>query len=375
MRLGVLGARRGLLYADIIRDGGIGIEVVAVADPNPEALTPWRERDHVRLHEEASEVLASPDIDAVYIATPIQTHAALTLRALESGKHVLCEIPACTTIDEGREIVRAVRRSSLTYMLAESYCFIREHRYVLDLCRNGVFGEITYASGTYSHDCKPLMFDPDGLETWRGAFMRANFGNVYPTHSIGPLSQWLGVGPGKDRFSRIVAMQSSSRAVQQFARERFGPLHSAATTPGYLAGGDVTITLIQTERGAALELVYDTLSNRPPLRAGRLLQGTRGFYVSGRIDGEPSLLWLDDLRSQMSRRNAAPLEVPREADPRAARMGDYYAICLLVEEFAAAVAERRDPLISVEDAVSWSSVAELSRESLRSGSSLSVPTL
>ncbi|MFP3345518.1 Gfo/Idh/MocA family oxidoreductase, partial [Halomonas sp. SIMBA_159] len=58
-------------------------------------------------HESVATLLADPTVDAVYIATPHATHAAIAIAALESGKHVLIEKPMAVNAEEGRRIADA----------------------------------------------------------------------------------------------------------------------------------------------------------------------------------------------------------------------------------------------------------------------------
>ncbi|WP_230198119.1 hypothetical protein, partial [Megasphaera massiliensis] len=55
----------------------------------------------------------------------------------------------------------------------------------------GMFGEITYLEGGYIHDLRHLIHHPDGSLTWRGQLHQQLNGINYPTHSIGPVAQWI----------------------------------------------------------------------------------------------------------------------------------------------------------------------------------------
>jgi hypothetical protein len=71
---------------------------------------------------------------------------------------------------------------------------------VLNMARQGVFGELTYAEGAYIHDCRYLLFTDRDQPTWRAQLRRSFQGNTYPTHSLGPAAQWLGIGRDGDRM-------------------------------------------------------------------------------------------------------------------------------------------------------------------------------
>src|SRR3984885_3937696 len=61
-------------------------------------------------YAEYADLLKDPNVDAVHINSPIPDHAAQTLAALKSGKHVACTVPMATTIDECRQIVELQRQ-------------------------------------------------------------------------------------------------------------------------------------------------------------------------------------------------------------------------------------------------------------------------
>lgn len=92
-------------------------------------------------------VLADPTIDAVHLVTPVPTHAELTLRALDAGKHVACAVPMALTLDELDAIVARVERSGLTYMMMETSLFGREWFLARELRDAGELGDISLYHG------------------------------------------------------------------------------------------------------------------------------------------------------------------------------------------------------------------------------------
>ena len=66
-----------------------------------------------KVYREWQELLSDPEIDAVYIATPVDLHAPITIAAAESGKQVLCEKPMALTVIDCNEMIQACRQSLL----------------------------------------------------------------------------------------------------------------------------------------------------------------------------------------------------------------------------------------------------------------------
>lgn len=108
LRVGVIGAGvMGSDHARIIRSEVAGAELVAVADADLSRAEAAAQG--ARVMDDAAALIASPDVDAVIVASPDGTHHALTMAAIAAGKPVLCEKPLATSGQECLEIVAAER--------------------------------------------------------------------------------------------------------------------------------------------------------------------------------------------------------------------------------------------------------------------------
>lgn len=97
-----------------------------------------------RLHSRYEDLLADPEVDAVYIPLPNAFHKAWTIRAAEAGKHVLCEKPIALNAAEAREMIAACRAHGVQFMEAFMYRYTARTRQVIDLLRSGALGEIKF---------------------------------------------------------------------------------------------------------------------------------------------------------------------------------------------------------------------------------------
>lgn len=98
----------------------------------------------VRVTTSLDDVLSDPGVDAVAIATPASTHAAVGLACLDAGRHVLIEKPLASTVVEGEKLVAAAAASGLTLMCDHTYCYTPAVRKIRQLVDDGVLGDIQY---------------------------------------------------------------------------------------------------------------------------------------------------------------------------------------------------------------------------------------
>lgn len=98
------------------------------------------------------ELLAAPDVDAVYIPLPNSEHVRWAVRALEAGKHVLCEKPIAMDAEEARTLLKAARaHPHLKVMEALMYRFHPQWQQALRQVRGGVLGELRTVHSFFSY--------------------------------------------------------------------------------------------------------------------------------------------------------------------------------------------------------------------------------
>ena len=114
LKLAIVGGRRGKSFARELRAQRDVIDVVAVCTRTPETVERWRSEwatdyPSLRAFTEYTRLLDESDCDAVLLATPMTVHAEQSIAALRAGKHVLSEVVAATTLDEGWALIEGVR--------------------------------------------------------------------------------------------------------------------------------------------------------------------------------------------------------------------------------------------------------------------------
>jgi predicted dehydrogenase len=124
-------------------------DLVAVCDlDEARARRVVGDRSTVEVETSVQRLLARTDIDAVAIATPARTHAAIALAAFEAGKHVLVEKPLADSAEAARAMVAAAEDAGRVLMIDHTYCYTPAVTYIQDALANGVLGEILYVDST-----------------------------------------------------------------------------------------------------------------------------------------------------------------------------------------------------------------------------------
>lgn len=112
MRAGVIGlGSMGLNHVRVWDEAVDGVELIAVADPRPDAVRRCTDQRAVRGYGDPATMLAEEELDLVSVAAPTSLHPDLTLAALDAGVHVLVEKPIAATRMEAERMMAAARRA------------------------------------------------------------------------------------------------------------------------------------------------------------------------------------------------------------------------------------------------------------------------
>ncbi len=378
--LAVVGGQRGDAFRGALSVLSDRVRLVAVCDKQEAVLARWRaDCPGIQTFTDYDRMLDESGCTAVFIATPLSLHPEQAIKAMRSGRDVLSEVTAAQTIDECWALVEAVESTARTYMLAENYCYMRENMAVLRMVQDGVFGDPYYAEGAYIHAVPDLLTTEDGTLTWRGELVLSTRGNRYPTHSLGPVAQWLGVTRGgRDRLAETATFTSTGHSVERYMARNFQESDRLLQLKFQL--DDNAITVIRTEQDKVITLRVDICSPRPHNMTHYALQGSAGAYLSGRHESEGGLVWIEGGSPATPTGIATEWEdfsrfLPRYEHPLWHQWGEIAQSAghgggdfFVLLDFIASIEEQTEPPIDVYDAVTWSSITPLSERSLAAGS-------
>ena len=371
LKVGIVGAPRGAgVIGAVTRDTEIQsglankpkglIEIVnsipetrtvALCDSKPDVLDVVA--DHYKIEQRYTDYgkMAASSLDIIVVATPMPLHVPMSVMALESGKHVLSEVPAATDLKQCFQLVEAVRGSGKKYMMAENYIYMKDVRLIKSLVDAGLFGDIYFAEGEYLHDLRWL----NEITTWRRKWQAARNGLTYPTHALGPLLYWF-----DDRVENVSCFGSGN--------------HYADAAGKTYEIEDTVIAMCRLARGGLARVRQDMISRRPENWKYYSLQGTKGCYEAERGFGDSPKIWLEDYCEELDQ--WMPLSdfedeflpdawknPPAEVTEAGHWGGDYFEI----KAFVDAVVNDTEPPIDVYRALDMTVPGLVSEESANKG--------
>ena len=154
------------------------VEKVYVCDLIEENAKKYSEKFSCEIIPTFEDCLAKEDVNCIAIFTERHTHAPFTIAALNAGKHVYSAVPMACTPEECRDIIEAVKRTKLTYMMGETCIYYPCSMYCKQEMQNGTFGKFVFGESQYFHD---LSHFSEKFRNHNDSAALPPF--FYPTHS------------------------------------------------------------------------------------------------------------------------------------------------------------------------------------------------
>jgi Glycosyl hydrolase 109, C-terminal domain/Oxidoreductase family, NAD-binding Rossmann fold len=304
------------------------------------------------------------DLDFIYIATPWDWHAAMALAAMNAGKHAGVEVPAVNTLEECQQLVDTSEKTRRHCVIMENCCYGYSELLVLNMIHAGLFGDLLHGEGAYIHDLRGILFEDESEGLWRRVPHTNRNGNLYPTHGLGPIANYMGINRG-DRFEHIVSMSSPQKGLDAYRAAKI-PKDSPKWNEKYVCG-DMNTSLIKTANGLTIMVQHD-VSNPQPYDRINLIKGTKGvfrdyperIYFEGQE--EEAFTGLEPYKEKYEHKLWK--EQGKVAEDRGHGGMDY----LMLFRLLLCMREGLEPDLDVYDAASWSAVSGLSEQSVAQGS-------
>lgn len=197
VRLGIVGtgriAPRFLAEAKYVS----GLNVQSAYNPHRESVRSFAGEHELEGYSgEFEEFLES--VDAIYIATPHDTHAAYTRKAIRMGKHVLCEKPLTFTTREARELFALAREKGVVLMEGIKTAYCPGFAQLINVARSGKIGDIVDVEACFSRLTAPNLRERTDAE-YGGAFLE------FGSYTLLPIIKLLGLDYETVKFSSIHA--------------------------------------------------------------------------------------------------------------------------------------------------------------------------
>ncbi len=391
VRIGFIGVGlrgRSHLQQALFRDD---VEVNAICDIDPNSVN--AALDQIKkagkkapaVYSKGSEdflnMVKRDDLDGILVATPWEWHIPMTIAAMKAGKYAAVEVSATVTLQESWDLVDTFEQTGSHCMILENVCYRRDVMAVMNMIRQGMFGEMLYGHCGYQHDLRGIKLNDGksnnvGVEfgekgyseaKWRTQHSVDRNGDIYPTHGLGPVAHWMDINRG-NRMMYLTSMATKSRGLHKYIVDHAGENHPNAKVKFKL--GDIVTTNIQCHNGENIVIIHDTNSPRS-YSLGFRAQGTEGIWMN---DGNTIYLEGVSPKPHTSEPDAPYLEkydhplwkkYTKEAENAGHGGIDYFVFRGFIESIKRKVA----PPIDVYDAAVWSAISPLSEMSIARGSS------
>lgn len=392
LRLGFIGVgMRGQSHVELalLRED---CEIVAIADPEPRMVADTlkmiaeKGRKKPDVYDKGvhdyKRLLEDKNIDAVVIASPWEWHTEQCVAAMQAGKYTGTEVCGGFSLDECWQLVNTHEATGTHLMFMENVCYRRDVMAVLNMVREGLFGELIHLEGGYQHDLRGVKFNDgitpynSGVEFGEKGFSEAKWrtkhsvhrnGDLYPTHGVGPVAMYTNINRG-NRFLHLTSTSSKARGLHNHVVEhpKGGENHPNAKVQFNL--GDVVTTILKTSNGETVLLSHDTNLPRP-YSLGFRVQGTKGIWMdvnkSVHIEGQSKAHAWEESKAWFEKYDH-PLWKKFGDDAKTAGHGgmDFFVF----HHFVESAKRNQAPQMDVYDAATWLAITPLSEASIATGS-------
>lgn len=264
VRVGVVGLGFGAEFVPLYQKHP-NAECVAVCQRDEAKLKQVGDAFKVaRRYTRYEDMLKDADVDAIHVVTPIAAHGAMTIAALQAGKHAASTVPMATTVEECLKIAELRKKTGKVYMMMETAVFTREFLFVKEKVDKGELGRLQFLRGSHQQN----MSLPGWPDYWYG-FPPMH----YATHAVSPLLALAG------REVDSVVCFGSGTIREEYAK-RYGSPFAIETALLKLRDSDLACEVTRS--------LFDTIRQ---YRESFDVYGTKGSFEWEQLAGEKPVVY------------------------------------------------------------------------------------
>ncbi len=322
--------------------------------------------------QDYKEIIARGGIDALFIFCSWEDHIKVAIEAMEAGIAVGLEVGGAYKLEDCFELVDAYERTKTPIMMLENCCYGQYELLVLNMVRNGLFGDVVHCSGGYQHDLRDEIVHGKENRHYRlNNYINRNCEN-YPTHELGPIAKILDINRGNLMVS-LSSISSSSKGLKTYIAD--GKAKDPELKNVEFKQGDIVTTTIKCLNGETIVLTLDTTLPRSYSR-GFTVRGTRGMYQE-----DNNMIFLDSKHHAFEfigkplwnnakkylKKYGHPIWHKYRPRGIIARLGHGGMDFLVLRAFVEALKQGTYMPIDVYDTASWMAITPLSEKSIANG--------
>ena len=347
------------------------VRIVGIADPILERCQDLLEaakqytQEPIEVVGDFRELVAREDVDAVLAVGAWNSHVPVCVAAMRAGKYAATEVGGANSLEACWQLVNTSEETGMPCMMLENCCYGRREMLVLNLVRKGMFGELIHAKCGYRHKlCQFLTGQKPHYRLDHNIHRNAD---VYLTHGVGPVMQWLGINRG-NRFLTIRSTASKARGMEDYIKTH--DISDQSLKGRRFAMGDVISSTMTCSNGETVDIYHCVSLPGPYTRFGRL-DGTRGCFSE-----EKGGVWLEGI-SRPEKYDSLEEMYPRYEHPlwrkflrskiNVEAFGHGGMDYLVLRAFIDAVKKKEQPPIDTYDTATLMALSVLSEESVSLG--------
>lgn len=248
------------VYEDRARAGAEAVRAAGQAEP--------------AVYLDYHEVIRDENVNAVIIATAWESHVEIALAAMHAGRAVAMEVGGAYRLRDCYDLVETWEKTGTPFMFLENCCFGRRELMVLNMVRQGIFGQVVHCAGGYQHDLRcEIAYGRENRHYRLRNYLSRNCEN-YPTHDLGPIAKVLDINHG-NRMLTLTSTASIAAGLSDYVQAN--KPEDTFLQGRTFAQGDIVTTVIRCARGETIALTLDTTLPRYYSR-NFTVRGTKAMY-------------------------------------------------------------------------------------------------